>query len=105
MRYVDGDLNVHSYKSYDYRPWDDRDEDNRKRFHDVYDEHNMYIASMPLSPYSHCDFETFSKWIDLGLPKRTIGMYGEANIHSAHKEWLDKQIDAILVGDKNDEVQ
>jgi len=59
---------VHSYKGYEYRPWEEIEEDNRKTFHDVHVEGDDHIRSLPLSPYGHPSFEYFKLWVDADCP-------------------------------------
>jgi hypothetical protein len=64
-----GDEVVYEYKGYKYKPDDDVEEDNVKRFHDVITPtgERTYI---PFSPYSTPSRTSFERWIDLGMPKR-----------------------------------
>lgn len=55
------------YKGYKYSPWDDYEEDNIKRFHDVICPDGKSIM-MPFSPYYHLKVEDFQLWIDSGMP-------------------------------------
>jgi hypothetical protein len=59
---------IHSYKGYEYRPWEEIEEDNRKTFHDVHVVGDDHIRSLPLSPYSYPSFEYFKMWVDAGCP-------------------------------------
>lgn len=57
-------ISMYSYLGYEYRPWEDVEEDNIKIFHDVY-KHGQRIK-MPdefynHSPYSYMTFEEFVK--------------------------------------------
>lgn len=57
---------VHSYLGYEYRPWDDVEEDNIKTFHECYK--NGVRINMPRefynhSPYSQMTFEEFVKHV------------------------------------------
>ena len=57
---------LYSYLGYEYRPWDDVEEDNIKTHHECY-KHGMRV-SMPRefynhSPYSYMDCDEFAKHV------------------------------------------
>jgi hypothetical protein len=68
------------YKGYRYEPWDDYEEDNIKRFHHVITPDGR-TTSIGLSPYVKLDEDTFQKWIDLGMPKRSNTPLLKEDIH------------------------
>ena len=55
---------LYSYLGYEYRPWDDVEEDNIKTFHECY-KHGMRI-SMPREFYNHSPYNrmTFEEFCD-----------------------------------------
>jgi len=59
---------VYEYRGYEYRPWIEEEEDNRKTFHHVHLSGDAHIRSLPISPYSHPTFEYFQLWVDAGCP-------------------------------------
>ena len=86
------------YKHLVYEPWDDYEEDNVKRFHDVVDaRYGVQLCEVPLSPYEYLDFPTFKMWVDLGCPPREK-VYGIDAIHKAYEEMM---IEKILLGEVN----
>ena len=54
---------LYSYLGYEYRPWDDVEEDNIKTFHECY-KHGMRI-SMPDAFYNHSPYTliTFEEFV------------------------------------------
>lgn len=63
------DLPEYEYKGYKYVPWDDYEDDNIKRFHDVKTPDGKTI-SVPCSPYTHLSETNFKRWVDMGCPSR-----------------------------------
>jgi hypothetical protein len=55
------------YKGYVYEPWDDIEEDNIKRFHDVRGPDGSML-SLPLSPYYTAGLSYLRLWVDAGCP-------------------------------------
>lgn len=49
---------LYSYLGYEYRPWDDVEEDNIKTFHECY-KHGVRIK-MPQEFYNHSPYDTMS---------------------------------------------
>ena len=102
-RYYYGDEIVHEYKGYIYRPEDDFEDDNIKRFHNVLFKIKnvyMYVDSVPLSPYEVCDEQTFQRWIEMGRPSR--GILGGQSKEDHIKYWrklFDGALDKILLGE------
>jgi len=60
---------VHEYKGYEYCPWDDREPDVIKTFHEVITPAGDTIMA-DFSPYMFLDKETFAAWVDAGCPNR-----------------------------------
>lgn len=85
------------YKGYTYGYWDDIEEDNIKRFHEVYDPEGKRL-SFPMGPYQGTvSRQTFERWIDMGMPTREQlgGHYQED--HDKYYEmwvhrWFEKEI-------------
>lgn len=95
-RYLDGDDVKLEYKGHQYKPWDDVEEDNVKRFHDVYVD-GVDIGSIPLSPYTTPSFELFSRWIDMGKPSRNDMGGNRVKEHTAYYEkWVAEQLEKEL---------
>ena len=57
----------YEYKGYLYSPWDDREVNNLKTFHDVVGP-NCEDLSLPCSPYDNPTEEYFRLWVDAGCP-------------------------------------
>jgi hypothetical protein len=55
------------HKGFKYQPWEDREEDNCKIFHDVLTPTGKTI-SMPLSPYVTPTQKHFEKLVEIGCP-------------------------------------
>jgi hypothetical protein len=55
------------HKGFIYEPFEDREEDNIKIFHDVMTPSGQKI-SMPLSPYVSPTQLHFEKWVEIGCP-------------------------------------
>lgn len=49
---------LYSYLGYEYRPWDDVEEDNIKTFHECY-KHGMRVK-MPREFYNHSPYSTMT---------------------------------------------
>jgi hypothetical protein len=62
-------LPEYEYKGFKYKPEDDYEEDNIKRFHDVINPDGTR-SRVPCSPYCHLTETNFRRWVDLGCPKR-----------------------------------
>jgi hypothetical protein len=75
------------YKGFKYVPWDDYEDDNIKRFHDVVapDGSNLHID---LSPYERLNERNFQKWIDLGMPDRGTSC-GPLSNEDIERMWLE----------------
>ena len=59
--------NEWKYKGFEYRPWEDLEEDNRKIFHDVYykdEQVNMPGWFSNISPYRQAKEEEFKQAVD-----------------------------------------
>lgn len=100
-----------THKGYVYQPWEDREPDNVKIFHDVISlDDDKARLHMPLSPYSKPDAETFHMWIDSGMPSRQelnriLGTNGNASckdIKKYYQQWLDDKIDDEILGGQGD---
>ena len=105
----------HTYKGdiYSYEPWEDREDDNIKIFHDVYlidrdiqgDRIGRTVQrSMPMSPYSTPSFDEFVMWIECGMPtSKEMGLGGNArkgDIKEYYTKWLDDKIDQVILGEQ-----
>ena len=101
-RYLHGDEVKFEYKGYQYKPWDDVEEDNVKRFHYVYfvDEAIGKAVNdcwIPLSPYTTPSFELFKNWIDMGKPTRNDMGGHHAEHHEAYYvKWVTEQLEKEL---------
>ena len=98
---------MYKYKGYTYDPWEDREEDNLKVFHEVYatspdGKQEVESRSMPLSPYANPSEEHFRMWIDCGQPSaKDMGLNGNAycqDIVKYYNQWLDNEIDKQIFG-------
>lgn len=98
---------MHKYKGYSYEPWEDREKDNGKIFHDVYatspdGKQKVYSNSMPMSPYVAVPEYIFKFWIDCGMPtKKEMCLSNNANIDDIvdyHWKWLNNKIDQMILG-------
>lgn len=88
-KYAYGD-DLFEYSGYIYAPEDEVMEDNIKRYHSVYCEHEgirVSVGSVPLSPYSKLNEAQFRRWIDCGKPTRKE-MNGHH--HRDHERYYDK---------------
>ncbi len=104
-------INGYIYKGYSYEPWDDREDDNIKRYHDVYavtedGKLKVQSRSIPASPYAFITARTFKMWIDSGHPTlRDMGLSGnchEEDIISYHNKKWNENADKALVGEGGD---
>lgn len=97
-RYLDGTKIIHEYKGFTYQPEDDVEEDNVKRFHEVYFNGDRISGGwMPLSPYTTPSFELFSRWIDMGRPTRDEMGGNRIVEHTAYYEkWVAEQLEKEL---------
>lgn len=90
------------YRGYIYCPYDDVEEDNCKRFHNVYVEYDgirIDIGSVPLSPYCVLTFNRFKEWIQMGKPTREdMGGYQQEQHDEYYRKTFDKVWDHILLG-------
>lgn len=57
------------YKGYEYQPYEDIEEDNRKIFHDVITPSGETIH-IDFSPYHDPTLDEFKLWVDIGCPTR-----------------------------------
>ena len=82
------------YKGYTYGYWDDIEEDNIKRFHEVTTPEGKTL-SMPIGPYQRkVSMETFSRWIDMGMPSRKeIGGHYDDDHKKYYDKWIQKQLE------------
>lgn len=55
------------YKGYIYKPWEDREEDNTKIFHDIITPDGEE-RGIDWSPYSYMRKDDFQLWVDIGAP-------------------------------------
>ena len=59
----------HQYKGYTYTPWEDREEDCVKIWHDIIKPNGVTVAA-DFTPYAYMNEQAFRLWIDLGQPER-----------------------------------
>jgi hypothetical protein len=82
-----------------YGYWDDVEEDNIKRFHEVKEDwEGGKTLSMPIGPYQgHVSEETFKRWIDMGMPTRKeIGGHYQEDHDRYYEQWVQKQLEEEL---------
>jgi hypothetical protein len=99
---IDKDTIVCTYKNFCLTEEREYEEDNVKNFHLVYED-EKYIGMMPYSPYSTPPGAVFKMWIDCGMPS-SFEMDGQSDksIHRYYTQWLDRQIDKLLVEEMTD---
>jgi len=99
---INRDCVVCTYKDYSLVEEKEYEEDNIKTFHLVYDG-DKYVGMMPYSPYSRPSGAVFKMWIDCGRPSYE-DMHGKNDkaIHRYYTQWLDRQIDKLLVEEMTD---
>ena len=56
-----------TYRDYELRETEDREDDCIKIFHDVYDKEGNLVASLDHSPYEEIDADTFEFYIEFYL--------------------------------------
>ena len=97
-RYKHGDEVVHEYKGFQYKPEDDIEEDNVKRFHDVYiDGSRIFGGGIPMSPYSSVCQQTFERWIDMGCPTRSdMGGHQPKHHEEHYQNWVTAELEKEL---------
>lgn len=83
------------YKGYKYSPFDDYEEDNRKRFHYVIAPDGKHLV-LPLSPYDYLYPGYLELWVDAGCP------YPESQ-RLTIQELKDIIANQILLGDDREE--
>ena len=85
------------YKGYEYGYWDDVEEDNIKRFHEVKTPEGKSI-SMPIGPYQRSvSQQTFERWIDMGMPTRQeIGGHYQDDHDKYYEKWVTEQLEDEL---------
>ena len=54
---------VHAYEKYSYEPWEDREPDNIKIWHEIHTPDGETISG-PWGPYHHPSFKEFKNYID-----------------------------------------
>ena len=94
------------YRGYIYDYEDDYEEDNIKRFHDCYCEHDgirVHISMVPLSPYAKMNQGLWEMWIQAGRPTREMmGGHHPEDIQKFWRGLYEQAIDDILLGKSND---
>ena len=82
-------MNGYTYKGYTYTPWDDREEDNCKTWHDFKAPDGKTITC-DFSPYQTMTPEDIRLWIDLGFPERiTCGPLDSHDLNTLWREQLE----------------
>jgi len=99
---INKDTTICTYNGYHLVEEREYEEDNVKNFHLVYDG-DRYVGVMPYSPYSTPPGAVFKMWIDCGMPSYE-DMHGQTDkcIHRYYTQWLDRQIDKLLVEEMTD---
>jgi hypothetical protein len=102
MSRYDGSTDVFKYRGYIYCPEDDVMEDNIKRYHSIYLEHDgirVCIGSVPLSPYEELTLNRFKRWIQCGQPTREdMGGHHNEDHDKYWQKMYDESINKILTG-------
>ena len=103
-RVYGGDL--FEYRGYIYAPEDDIEEDNIKRFHNIYCEHEgirCNVGSVPLSPYSSLNEAQFRRWIDMGKPTRDrMGGHHHEDHERYFRKLFDEAMNRIILGEDDE---
>lgn len=87
---------TYEYKGYVYGYWDDVEEDNIKRFHEVKTPEGKIIF-MAFGPYGTPSKQCFQRWIDMGMPSRQeIGGHYEKDHEAYYEKWVDEQLEKEL---------
>lgn len=104
-RFYYGDTDVFEYRGIIYCPEDDFEEDNIKRFHHIYVEHDgirVHAGSVPLSPYSVLTEQRFQRWIQAGRPSREkMGGHNDEDHDKYWQKLFDEALDKILLGEED----
>jgi len=83
---------------YKYVPWDDREDDNTKIWHDIVRSDGTTF-SIDWSPYSHMTVAQLERWVALGEPAR-IGYSPLSEQDLAFLEWLNENKNDETLNDK-----
>lgn len=89
---------TYRYGDYVYGYWDDVEEDNIKRFHEVkHDVEGGKTYCMTYGPYGTPSEQCFRRWIDMGMPSREeIGGHYEDDHDKYYEKWITKQLENEL---------
>lgn len=89
------EFSIYQYDDYVYSIWDDVEEDNIKRFHEVTNNVTAESVHMPLSPYIRIiTAELFKNWIDMGMPTRDqLGGNRIKHHEEYYQKWVQEQME------------
>jgi hypothetical protein len=82
---------------YKYVPWDDREDDNTKIWHDIVRPDGT-TTTVDWSPYSHMTMKQLERWVALGEPNRICGgPLNEADL--SFLEWFEENKNSDVITD------